>query len=307
MPLLSVDSATSVSDDLPSESSVTSLVHRTVTIERISVYLDQLGPLPSIALEVVNLTNNPDSDAAQLEKSISRDPVITAKVFKLANSAFYCPGNPSQSLRDAGARLGMQTIKNLVLSSCAGKMMAQPLKRYPYEGYGMWVHSLAVGLSAMMVVKEMGISADKRDDLFLAGMMHDIGKLIVDPLLSERINYTGSVSAALEEKLLGFNHTQMGVEIAERWNLPEVTLDVIRHHHSPDCAHSNSEVVAAIHLIDSILNRNLVGLCDDAEADRSISFEALEVLSLSESDFDSLSRQITEQLPEIMVLCSSIS
>ncbi len=306
MPLVQTATAAQPSPVSATAPMVSAMVNRKVSTERISAQLEQLGPLPTIAMEIVNITNNPDSNAKQLEEKISRDPVITAKVFKLANSAFYCKGSPSQTLQAAGARLGMNTIKNLVLSSCAGKMMAKPLEHYAYEGFGMWKHSLALALIAMQMPREVGLKPSRRDDLFLGGMMHDIGKLIVDPLLGDDVNQTGTGSIQLEHRLLGITHPSMGVEIAERWNLPAFAVEVIRHHHAPAEADAEEDLVAAIHVLDNLVNAEFVGLVDDAALEDAPAPAALEILGLGEDGLAALRESVSEKLPEVIELCGTM-
>jgi len=279
------------------------VVTRKISTERISAQIDQLGPLPSIAMEAVAIADNPRSSVKHLEAEISKDPIITARVFKVANSFFHSKGIPVQSLHDASTRLGMRTVKNIVLSTCAGQMMARRLHNYGYDDFGMWVHCMGLGLMAVQLAPFLGVSTANADDLLLAGMMHDIGKLVMDGVLDRQISCAGLGGLDVEREILGLDHTQVGTEIAHRWKLPEFVIGVVGNHHAPTRAKKHEDLVAAICLSDFILNRLGVGHAKQTEIDKEPLPAVLEILSLAKNDVEAIEDEAQKHLAGILSFC----
>lgn len=281
-------------------------VSQKVETERILVELDRLAPLPTVVLDVMRAVEEPRATVADLEALICRDLTITARVFKLANSFFYARGTPARTIGEAVKRLGFRTIKNLVIAAGAGKVLMKPMKHYAYKEFGLWKHSLGLALTVRIVARNLGLSFAIQEELFLAGLMHDIGKLVLDPILGQTLPAPAWHTADSEMAALGLNHTEVGRRVAQKWNLPDYTVAVIQQHHTVATKTDFMPHIAAIHVSDYLINHAKVGIPDDIEVLSQISPQALEALGIDTHVMEELHATVTKALPTIIDTCDEL-
>ena len=206
--------------------------------EALGEYIKTMPSLPTSVTKVLEICNNPRTSPADLNHVISLDPVLVGRVLKLINSAYYGLGQTVTSLVRAIIMLGINTVKNLVLSTAVvGQLTSKKSPGLEMEGF--WRHSLSVGVSAKLLAKKRGIDSKLIEEYFVAGLLHDIGKVPLNAVLSE--DYIRTVSAAdrerkplslAEENALGMNHCQAGAMIVAAWKLEGPIGDAIAYHHS---------------------------------------------------------------------------
>jgi putative nucleotidyltransferase with HDIG domain len=202
-------------------------------------YIKNMPSLPTSLTKVLEICNNPHTSPADLNRVISLDPVLVGRVLKLINSAYYALGQPVTNLARAIIMLGINTVKNLALSTTVMGHLSSKTESPGLDMEGFWRHSLAVGVSAKLLAKKRGIDSKITEEYFTAGLLHDIGKIPLNAVLSKE--YVLTVSAAdrerkslslAEENALGMNHCEAGALIADAWKLDGVIRDVIVYHHS---------------------------------------------------------------------------
>ncbi len=282
-------------------------VVRQVATERLLAELDRLAPLPTVVLDVVRVTEDPDASAADLEALISRDLIIAARVVKLANSAFYARGRPTRTIGEAVMRLGFKTIKSLVLAAGAGKVLVKPMHHYAYSEFGLWQHSLGLALTTRALARLLGLPPAMQEELFLAGLMHDIGKLVLDPILAEFSTHPGWVTIDMELDVAGLDHTDVGWQVAQKWKLPDHAAAVIKQHHALDVSTAFAHHIAAIHLGDYLINHVKVGIPDDADVACELDQTALDILQIDAQRVPQLQAALADELPQIMSLCEDLA
>lgn len=285
---------------------VAPLVTRQVATERLMATMERLAPLPSVVMEVIKVAEDPDATVAALEQGISQDPVLTARVFKLANSSFYARGMKIATIYDAVNRLGFTTIKHLTLAAGASTVLTRSLVHYPYTPWGLWQHSLSLALVARTLARHLSLPADLREELFLAGLMHDIGKLVLDPLLGETGSGVGRLTTARESELLGLDHTEVGARLATTWHLPASTVAVIAQHHTVSTAMEYAQHSAVIHLADVLLNHAKVGLDSHTEVEQAFDPTALSLLGLDAQSVGTLEEVVAAELPTVLGMCEEL-
>ena len=286
---------------------VCGLVSRHVATERILAKLDRLAPLPTVVMDVIQATEAPKTTFADLERIISRDPIVMARVFKLANSAFYARGEPLQTIGEAVRRLGFATLKTLVVAAGAGKVLTQPMPHYAYSPFGFWKHSLGVALVTRVLAKHLGLPGHILDQLFLAGLMHDIGKLVLDSILGEVVGGSERFTPDMELAMVGFDHAEVGRRVATKWNLPDYVMAVIAQHHTVNAAEVFALHAAMVHLGDCLVNHAKVGLATRVEVEDNINSAALEILHLDTHIGEELQAAIDDELPNIIALCEELA
>ena len=221
--------------------------------------IENLPTLPSVYAEVERLCQNPDVDAGELGSVIEGDPSITLKLLRLVNSAFFGFTRKISAVKDAVSLLGNQTVKNAVLSISIFNAAQDQKNTAGFDRKQFWQHSAGVGSIARFLARQLKI---EREDCFTGGILHDIGKVILDGLFSE---FYGPVIRAVrrqnipifqaEQDEIGLTHTAVGRELAAAWQIPEQLIEVIAHHHKPRDSDRDPELASLIHVAD-VLCRN---------------------------------------------------
>lgn len=221
--------------------------------------LQALPALPKIASEILSIKLASDKDDALLLKLIEKDPAISAKIIGLANSPLFGTSRKILTTGDAEAVLGIKRVKMVALSFAMMSSVTRK-QRGALDVMHLWQHSMAVALAMDALAKAM--PADKRppdDEIYLAGLLHDMGFLVLEYIAPEisndfhnRIAASGGLSAELEAETLEINHSELGALLAEHWNLTPAIIAVMRHHH----AHA----VAA-----DVVGQPLITMCSLAE------------------------------------------
>ena len=230
--------------------------------------VDSLPSLPSIVLKLIEVVNSPDSAADDAAELIEKDPALTSKMIRLANSAFYGIPRSISSVTSAVVVLGFNTIRSLVLSASVAKMFDG---KHSLDIDRFWKHSVVTAMAAKIIVRHfMTVRMMDPESAFCAGVMHDIGKLIFSQYMPDdysvvcdyaRDNKVSLVDA--EDKVMGVNHAQMGKILSDRWSLPLDLEYGIVHHHNPGGADKAQNLVNIIHLSDIIAHDLGCNLWDD--------------------------------------------
>jgi HD-like signal output (HDOD) protein len=201
-------------------------------------FIQQMPSLSTTATKVLQVCNTPAPAPNDLNRVISLDPVLAGKVLKLINSAYYARRNKITSLTRAIIMLGINTIKNLVLSTAIVNCVTNSAISRTIDMNAFWSHSIQVGVTARLISKKMGIPAQDQEFFFLAGLMHDLGKIPISSQFSDvydrilEIHHTQLRDICLVEKqLLGLTHCDVGQMIVEKWDLgDEIAAAFTRHH-----------------------------------------------------------------------------
>lgn len=207
-------------------------------LEKVVSRVGELPAIPAVVTEVMELTSDPDVSVSAVSSLIERDPVLTAKLLKLSNSAYYGMRQVVGTLKLALVILGVREVRNMVLGiSCIDTFRDEDTEILLGQE-GLWRHSLLVAGIAKKLGAHLGLSHQGED--FIAGLIHDIGKLVLWRQLGqeyreiyERAKREGLCLHQLEEDVLGFNHADVAAALAESWNLPETLAFALGAHH-PD-------------------------------------------------------------------------
>ncbi|MEO7993428.1 MAG: HDOD domain-containing protein [bacterium] len=199
--------------------------------------LQEIPTLPLVATKIIQMTNDPRSSASDLQNLISHDPAIAAKVLKLANSAFYgLPGKVS-NLNRAVTLLGFNTVRSLALSISVIEAFPGGSATPHFNRALFWEHSLAVAEGARILAARS--CPELKDEAHMAGLFHDIGKIVMDQCFSEyftsamRLAYENRISTSdAEMTIMKVDHAELGAQVAEKWNFPSSLVEVIRYHHA---------------------------------------------------------------------------
>jgi putative nucleotidyltransferase with HDIG domain len=225
-----------------------------ITPEALVEDISGLVTLPDVYLRINKLVEDPNSSSADIAKAVSQDASFTVKLLKLANSAVYHFPSTVETVAKAVTIIGVSQIRSLALSlSVASSFEGLPNELVSMRNF--WKHSLLCALTA----RQLGMETRRCDPdaLFTAGLLHDIGELIIfnrlhaqakEALLNVVHNQDEIPIQDAERETLGFDHADVGAALARQWNLPSVLQECIAHHHAPAQAPKHRRDAALIHI-----------------------------------------------------------
>lgn len=227
----------------------------TSDLERIIARIDDLPTLPRTVLKITELVNDPKSSAKDIARIITDDQVLTARLLKLVNSSFYGFPQRISTVNTAIVLLGFDAIRSLLLTTSVFDLFAGRDKGSKQDQEKFWDHSLGCAVGAKVIGNYL--RHDKIEELFVAGLLHDIGKIVEMLYLPDEFarvvaaaNQQNILMLTAEEKVLGYDHAEIGKLLAVKWNLPVKLERVIAHHHQPAAAGSFIMEAAIVHLAD---------------------------------------------------------
>jgi putative nucleotidyltransferase with HDIG domain len=227
---------------------------RNAKLEKIRVFVDKMPSLSTTVSKVLEICSRPDTAPNDLNKVVSLDPVLTGQVLKLINSAYYSLMNKVTSLTRAIIMLGLNTVKNLALSTAIIRCVGQAKKSKALPIKEFWAHSIGVGVLAKLLAAERGLPLAECEEYFVAGLLHDLGKIPFGDEYTEvldRVRTDGEPLFRLEQQIMEIDHEEVGEMIASKWKLNAVITDAICHHHSPElAAPEHQALVATVALAD---------------------------------------------------------
>lgn len=275
---------------------------------RLNRYIDSMPSLSITVSKILEVTKNPQTTAKDLNKVISLDPVLVGKVLKLINSAYYGLQNKVTSLVTAIIMLGMNTIKNLALSTAVLGNMKRKSSFKSLNVDGFWRHSIAVGVLSKLIAEKIGVPAARREEYFIGGLLHDIGKIPLNELFEEsymKVIRTADLKKAtlldMEREIIGITHTEVGKMIAEKWNLTGETLECLLRHHDPNMSsEQNYKLVASVYAANIYCNENQIGFSGSRHT-KSIEEHILTSIGITEEYLDGLFETISTELEKAAV------
>ena len=206
---------------------------------QIERFIKRMPSLSTSVGKVLEICSRTDASPNELNKVISLDPVLTGQVLKLINSAYYSLVNKVTTLTRAITMLGLNTVKNMALSTAIIKTVSTVKKSRALPTNKFWAHSISVGVSARLLAQVKDIPLAEREELFIAGLLHDLGKIPFGDEYIEVLSLAGNEQIPLieaEREYMGIDHQQVGLMIAEKWKLNAIISNCISNHHDLDLA-----------------------------------------------------------------------
>lgn len=234
-------------------------------IEKLLTLLDkakEVKAMPYTVAKVVSLCSDTTSSAADIAQPIKSDPALSSSILKHSNSATIYRGAPKvQNLQDAIVRIGLEETKETCLVHAVYSLFEKKNKTFGFDRYQFWIHSLGTGIVAKWIAQKM--NHDRSDTALLSGVLHDLGKMIMDDYFNADYDRIIRLAATqkrilfhVENEIIGANHSFIGGKIAENWNFPETIIYAIKNHH--DYARSFPDGGATVNLATLVFISNYI-------------------------------------------------
>lgn len=266
--------------------------------------LELVSP-PNTYSQIDGLLQDPNSSIDDISAVINTDPALATRLLKVVNSPFY--GFPSQinTISRAITIVGTRELTHLVLATS----VINAFKGIPSSLINMtefWRHSLACAIAARYLAKKCGHRATER--YFISGLLHNIGSLVlyqsVPELAREAINsaqFGHEVIYKAEQRIVGFDHTEVGLALVKAWRLPNSLGEAVRYHHTPKKAENFPLEVAVVHIADILVSAAQLGHSGDNHVP-PLEPEAWDLLGLDESVLPEITQHVMEQLDNLTAL-----
>ncbi|MBI5115976.1 HDOD domain-containing protein [Candidatus Poribacteria bacterium] len=206
---------------------------------QIKAKVDRIQTLPTMAkvgMRVIELASSQEVSMADLSRAIHQDASFAARVLKIANSPFYGMPRQVDSLQLALVILGLNEIQNIALGLSVFNVIRNMNSHPTRNREQFWLHSAGCGIVARILARALGLHAEGTD--FAAGLLHDIGKIVIDEFFGEEFDLIHEKAATknvcvleAEEEVLGESHAHIGGWLAEKWQLPDILCGAIMCHH----------------------------------------------------------------------------
>jgi putative nucleotidyltransferase with HDIG domain len=265
-------------------------------LKKIVMEAADLPTIPTVARKVVKALSNPNSNIKDLNNLISTDQALSARLLKIANSAMYYCQREIRSLSMAMSRIGLASLKSIVLAVSTKdiyKTFGEPEKL-------LWEHSVGASIAAQTVANAIG--GFKADEIFTGGLMHDIGKTLLnnkDPKkysqVFQEVHEGGKSFVEVEKEIYDYTHAEVGSLLINKWNLPEILTEVIRIHHDLDSQEKIPQVelraAAVINLSDLICIKLGIGYKQPVNGFNLAESASAKILGVDEARIETLISQ----------------
>ncbi len=229
------------------------------TLKELVAQMNSLPSLPSLYVEVMQELQSPDGSLQKVGQIIAKDVGMSAKILQLVNSAFFGLRRHVGSPSEAAIFLGVDTVRALVLSvNIFSQFDRAQLKNFSIES--LWTHSSLTGALAKQIAKAEGAEPKTVDYAFMAGLLHDVGKLVLAVDLPDKYSQTLALAHAqkkplseVERETLGATHAEVGAYLLGLWGLPDPIVEAIAYHSCPSCCLDHKfSPLTAVHVANAL-------------------------------------------------------
>jgi len=279
-------------------------------LRRIHSYIKRMPSLSTTVTKVLEICNSPQTSPNDLNRVISLDPVLTGQVLSLINSAYYSLPNRITSLTRAIIMLGLNTVKNLALSTAILQSLGGKDSFKSISMDDFWIHSICVGVTAKALAEIKGVDKSELEVFFVAGLLHDLGKIPLNNCFPE--GYVQAVERARVEQIplyeaenmvFEIDHNLVGEMIANKWNLDGLVGLALGNHHGiqDDDEEMDAQSVSIVALANISTNLFEVGTCRDFFPDQGVFHALLEKVDVTWAAVSELRQSVLENIEKAKV------
>ena len=267
-----------------------------ISLQEIRRKVDDLPPIPEVAMKLIEGSRNPDVSMRRLVELIKLEPSLCLKVLRLCNSAYYGLPREVRSIQEALVYIGTDSLVNFILAGCFSRLYEEKQEGYGLAPGDLWRHCVACAMATRRLAA--GEEDGARAEAFTAGPLHDVGKIVLNTYVAQEfdeiialVENEGLSFDQAEREIIGFSYTDVGGIIAKAWDLPESLFEAIAYHHDPSLAKNHSRLVAQVHLGNMLCLSMGIGLGRDGLA-YTLDPGAISAIGLKSSDYHQLILEI---------------
>jgi HD-like signal output (HDOD) protein len=285
---------------------MTGKAHLRRKIEQIT----NLPTLPEIVVHILRIVNDPETSAKEIGRAVSQDPPLSAKLLRLANSAFYGMPRSITSIQNAVVLLGTKVIRTIVLSLTVFDMFPGDNHSSLFNRTAFWRHSTSCAFLCRFLSEAMeGVFPFYSEESFCGGLLHDLGKVVMEQYLHEDFHH--ALRHAKDKKIplfdaemeiLGYAHTDVAEWLTSNWELPDSIQLPMVFHHTPSRAPQCKNLVTLCHFADHLCYKLKLSIDVDF-AGPALDAESLKALSLSEEQVEKVTARLATELDKINLFC----
>lgn len=269
--------------------------------------IQQLPTIPSVALKILALAKEKYASSDQISRVIEKDQALTSRLLKVANSPFYGRSFKVKTIKDAIVVIGFDTLRSITLSISIIDVFQKNKSKKRLMDEQFWLHCLACAVCAERLSKRIGVPFV--EEAFLAGLIHDVGKVVLDQychedyekVLEETDRNYRNISE-VENEIIGFDHTTVGRWLLEAWRLPPLLSEGVWLHHHPINKgwkqHESYQLGAVLNVADTIAHIYRIGSGGDRKP-RDLPDETLELLGLAKEDINQITSDLHKTVNEM--------
>ena len=277
-------------------------------------HISRMPSFSTTITKVLEICNNPATSPNDLNKVISLDPVLTGRVLNLINSAYFALPNQITSLTRAIIMIGVNTVKNLALSTAIVDTISG--EKASFQAFSMddfWTHSICVGVTAKLLAGKAGVPGAQREEYFVAGLLHDLGKiplnncfdneyaLALERSKNEEVSLLKSEAATFE-----MDHGMVGALIADKWRLNASMKSAMCHHHEPEKAgDENRSLVGIVAIANTCANIFRIGFSGDASPEDQRMSDLMVQMEMDRESLSDLRPAIMEEIEKAKIFLSN--
>lgn len=264
--------------------------------------LEDVPTIPATAHRIITLIDDPRSSVSDLEKVISQDQTATAKLLKLANSAFYGFSRRVATTHQAIIVIGLNAVKSMVIGLSVFGCFRTRDEQLSELLNGLWAHSLAVATMSKEIALRTRLATP--ESAFVCGLLHDFGKALLIHQEAQRYHKVLEIVASkqaqlhkVEELVYGFHHADLGGWITERWQLPVEIVSAARDHHLAPSGEA-SAAAKIVNLANALVHEAKIGFSGYDNAPPP-SLDVMTALGLDDEVVNMLRAYLRDEQPKI--------
>ena len=276
-------------------------------VDKAVASIGDIATLPEVTIRIIEVVEDHNSTARDLHEIIKNDPALSVKILKVVNSAFY--GLPGQvaSVDRAIILLGLSAVKNIAIAASIARLFKGRRISRHFSAADLWRHSVAVAVAAHSIVK-VSPHPVMANEVFVAGMIHDIGTLVERQAFPDqfaevvdRSMETGRDFLECEREIIGADHQAFGVGLTTKWKFPRHLRAAVGFHHNPeDLSAELRNIATLIRLADVLCCQEEIGFYL-TNRDGAITEEMLDTLSITQAQLEDVRASLADQITEAEV------
>ncbi len=265
---------------------------------------DRVPPLPEVVTQLLQTMDRDDCEPADIEAVLQFEPVLVSRVLMLVNSPLFALNRDITTISEAVVVLGRSPLRSMLLAYATSTVMLADYTCYGLDDRGLWFHSVATAAGAHRLGKCLKLDREAQEILFLGGLLHDTGKMLIAPTFNaKRIgtpHFPGEITD-MEYQIVGLDHTEAGALVAAKWNMTDTVQEMIRNHHGHTAGPADYRLYCAvIRIANAYAHETGIGFLPGQSGEAIYHSNDLELLGLHDGSWDQTRFEMSQSIQASM-------